>query len=335
MAKRATTDEKLAAIRLLRDQSTSPALVAELRKAIADRSSLVVASAAAIAGDRRLVELAADLEAAYGRFAVAPLKTDKLCRAKIAIVQALEKMEHGRPDVFLDAARCVQLEPVWGGDEDAAVPLRASALLALVHLDVPGLLTMLVDALNDPLDRVSKEDQERQVRLAAVQALGLEGSEAAGLVLRLKARMGDRDPDVISECLHALLTISTQDHLEFVASFLDPRNESRCEAAALALGKSRSPEALAPLEGCWRRATSPALQETTLLAVAMLRTPEAVDRLLEIVGGEAERHALMALSALKVHRHDARLTERIGRVVVARGSRTLCDRFDRDFRADA
>jgi hypothetical protein len=147
--------------------------------------------------------------------------------------------------------------------------------------------------------------------------------------------MGDRDPDVISECLHSLLTISTRDHLEFVASFLNPRNEARCEAAALALGKSRSSEALAPLEACWRRATSPALQETILLAVAMLRTPEAVDRLLEIVGDEAERHALMALSALKVHRHDARLTERLGRVVVARGSRTLRDRFDREFRADA
>jgi hypothetical protein len=335
MAKRATTDEKLAAIRLLRDQSTSPALVDELRKGIADRSNLVAAAAAAIAGDRRLVDLAPDLEAAYARFAVDPLKTDKLCRAKIAIVQALENMEHDRPDVFHDAARCVQLEPVWGGDEDAAVPLRALALFALVRLDVPGLLTLLVDALNDPLDRVSKEDQERQVRLAAAQALGLEGSEAAALVLRLKARVGDRDPDVISECLHALLTISTRDHLKFVASFLDPRNEARCEAAALALGRSRSPEALAPLEACWRRATPPALQETILLAVAMLRTPEAVNCLIEIVGDEAERHALMALSALKVHRHDARLAERIEHVVVARGSATLRDRFDRDFRADA
>jgi len=335
MAKRLTIDEKLAAIRLLRDQPISPAFTADLRKAIADRSNLLAAAAATIAGDRRLVELAPDLESAYARFAVDPLKDDKLCRAKIAIVQALDKMEHERPDVFQDAARCVQLEPVWGGVEDAAVPLRASALLALARLDAPGLLMLLVDGLNDPLTRISKEDQERQVRLAAAQALGHQGSEAAGLVLRLKARMGDRDPDVISECLLALLTISTRDHLEFVASFLDPQNESGCEAAALALGKSRTPEALEPLEACWRRATSPALQETILLAVAMLRTPVAVERLMELVQGEAERYALMSLSALKIHRHDARLTERIEGIVAARNSRALREQFDRDFRANS
>ncbi|MDR3622194.1 MAG: HEAT repeat domain-containing protein [Paludisphaera borealis] len=334
MAKRASLDDKLAAVRLLRDQPTSPALVAELRKSIADRSNFLASAAAVIAGDRRLVELASDLESAYKRFLIDPLKNDKLCRAKIAIVQALDKMEHDRPETFQNAARHIQLEPVWEGLVDAAAPLRALALIALVRIDAPGLLTLLVDALNDPLQRVSKDDEERVVRSAAAQALGYQGSEAAGLLLRLKARVGDRDPDVISECLHGLLTISHQEHLGFVAGFLEPHDEARCEAAVLALGRSRLPEALGPLEACWRRASSPPLQEAILLAVAMLRTPEAVDHLLDFVAGENEPHSRMALSALKIHCHDARLTERIERVVAAKGNRELKEQFERDFRTD-
>jgi HEAT repeat protein len=334
MAKRASLDDKLAAVRSLRDQPTSPALVAALRKAIADRSNFVAAVGAEIAGDKRLVELTADLEAAYNRFLIDPLATDKLCRAKIAIVRALDKMEHDRLETFRGAAVYEQLEPVWGGDEDAAVPLRASALLALARLDAPGLLTMLVDALNDPIHRKSKDDSERVVRIAAAQAIGYEGSEAAGLLLRLKARVGDRDPDVISECLHGLLTISHPANLDFVASFLDPLDATRCDAAVMALGRSRLPEAFEPLEACLRRTHSASLREAILLAVAMLRAPRAIDRLLELVSGESPSDARMALSALKIHRHDAKLTDRIAGVVHVRGDRTLQAQFDRDFRGD-
>ncbi len=196
MAKRLSLDDKLAAVRLLRDRDPSPELTAELKTAIDDRSNLIVAAAAAIAGDQGLVELAPTLASALDRFLVDPLKTDKLCRAKLAVIQALDKLEHGAPDVFLKAARHVQLEPVWGGSEDTAAPLRAAALLALARIDVDGLLTLLVDALVDP---------QKDVRIAAAQALGYHGSESAGLILRLKARLGDREPEVFSECLCGLL----------------------------------------------------------------------------------------------------------------------------------
>ena len=196
MAKRLSLDDKLAAVRLLRDRDPSPELTAELKTAIDDRSNLIVAAAAAIAGDQGLLELVPTLASALDRFLVDPLKTDKLCRAKLAVIQALDKLEHRAPDVFLKAARHVQLEPVWGGSEDTAAPLRAAALLALARIDVDGLLTILVDALVDP---------QKDVRIAAAQALGYHGSESAGLILRLKARLGDREPEVFSECLSGLL----------------------------------------------------------------------------------------------------------------------------------
>ena len=138
MAGRESLDDKLASLRALRGQTLTDEQKAELRKRIGDRSNLVVAAAAAIAGENTLVELAGDLERAFDRFLVNPLKDDKLCRAKLAIVQALDRMEHQRTDVFLKAARHVQFEPVWGGSEDSAPPLRAAALVALRGPRAPG-----------------------------------------------------------------------------------------------------------------------------------------------------------------------------------------------------
>ena len=60
MAKRLSLDDKLAAVRLLRDRDPSLELTAELKTAIEDKSNLIVAAGAAIAGDHGLVELAPD-----------------------------------------------------------------------------------------------------------------------------------------------------------------------------------------------------------------------------------------------------------------------------------
>ncbi|MFO0888411.1 MAG: hypothetical protein U0790_04600 [Isosphaeraceae bacterium] len=177
MAKRSSLDDKLAAIRGLRSREPGPALTAELQKALADRSNFVVAAAAAVAGDRGIVELAGDLESGFTRYLEDPVKTDKLCRAKLAIVHALDKLEHRRSDVFLQAARHVQLEPVYGGSEDTAAPLRAAALRALARLDEPGVRLVLADALID---------REKDVRVAAAERLAYEGSEAAALLLQLQ-----------------------------------------------------------------------------------------------------------------------------------------------------
>jgi hypothetical protein len=94
MARRASLDDKLAALRELRGRPLDAEEKAELRKRLGDRSNLVVAAAAAIVGENALIELSKDLEAAFDRFLVDPLKDDKLCRAKTAIVQALDRIEH-------------------------------------------------------------------------------------------------------------------------------------------------------------------------------------------------------------------------------------------------
>jgi HEAT repeat protein len=325
MATRLSLDDKLAALRKLRGQSLSSEQKAELKKSLGDRSNLVVAAAAAIAGENALIELAGDLEAAFERFLVNPAKDDKLCRAKIAVVQALDKMEHQPPAVFQKAASHVQLEPVWGGSEDSATPLRAAAIIALARTEGSGSLPLLVDAMTDPA---------KDVRIAAAMAMGAIGSEAAGLLLRLKARMGDGDPEVLSECLSGLLAVNARENLPFVSGFLVPGDAARCEAAALALGKSRLLEALDPLKECARRCMFSEVGQQVLLAIAMLRLPAAIDYLVELVASDSENEAISALSALKIHNYDPRLRERLAQVVQETGSRILQVAFDRDFRPD-
>jgi HEAT repeat protein len=325
MASRLSLEDKLAAIRAMRSEPPAATDSTELRRYLGDRSNLVIAAAAALVGERTLGELAGALEAAFDRFLVDPIKTDKLCRAKIAIVQALDTLEHLKRDVFEKAARHVQLEPGWGKPEDTGAPLRGAALFALARIGGSDYHTLLVDSLTD---------SEKDVRMAAAQALGYVGTEAAGLVLRLKARLGDAAADVLSECLSGLLTIGPEDNLEFVCEYLDPLVPDRCEAAALALGKTRLPGALDALKACCGQSHQPALTEQILLAIAMMRLPAATDFLVELVGSDSEALALAAISALKFHRYDSRLCERLAAAVKATGSRVLQSRWDRDFQGN-
>jgi HEAT repeat protein len=320
MAKRLSVDEKLASIRRLRELPPSSEVTSELKKALRDKSNLIVAAAAAIAGNQKHIDLAADLEAAFERFLVDPLKTDKLCRAKIAIVEGLDKLEHERPDVLLRAARHVQFEPVWGGEEDTAAPLRAAAILALARMGYNSLLPLVVDSL---------ADAQKEVRTAAAQALGCDGTLAASLLLRLKARLGDKEADVISECLLGLLNSSPQENLPFVQEFLDSSDAATREAAILALGRSRRPEAFDLLTTFWE--THPiGFSEVVFMAMAMLRLPAATEFLLKIVTHESEKNAAAALSALLIHRYDPNLRARIAEAVEKSGSRTLQIRIERD-----
>jgi HEAT repeat protein len=325
MAARESLDDKLASLRSLRGQNLSTEQKAGLRKRIADRSNLVVASAAEIAGENTLTDLATDLEAAFDRFLVNPLKDDKLCRAKTAIVQALEKMEHPDPALFLKASSYVQFEPVWGGSEDSATAVRSTALVALARIEGTDSLPILVDAFTDPA---------KDVRIAAAVALGALGTETAGLLLRLKVRLGDRDPDVLSECLGALLAVDPPSNLPLVREFLDPADVPVCEAAAMALARSRLAEAFEPLHDRWERAVSSELKNHLLLCIAILRRPASLDFLADLVASGPETDAVAALSVLKIYKDDPRLRERIARLVTDRGSAAVSAAFDRAFGQD-
>src|SRR5206468_5235 len=108
-------------------------LVAAVRKALQDRSNLITAEAAKIAGDRRIHSLIPDLLSAFNRLFDDPAKTDPKCWGKTAIAKALTNLDYAESPPFVRGSQHVQMEPVWGGQEDAAAQLRAACVLALVQ----------------------------------------------------------------------------------------------------------------------------------------------------------------------------------------------------------
>src|SRR5207253_2309090 len=223
-------EERLDQVKQLRGAAPSESIDVMLRKALADRSNLVVAEAAKIVGEQRRTLLISEMLAALDRLFDDPVKNDSKCWGKTAIVKALVALDHAESAAFLRASRHVQMEPVWGGQEDAAIHLRANAVLALVQcqdLSRAQVLRLLVDALADPAD---------SVRLEAVRALEQMNGEESAVLLRLKAHSGDRRPHVIGQVFDSLLQLEAEKAVAFVARFLESENPEVCDEAALALG---------------------------------------------------------------------------------------------------
>jgi HEAT repeat protein len=303
MGKARSVEAKLARLNSLAKEPVTPAVVAELRKFLGDPSNLVVAEAAEIAGEANRADLVPDLAAAFDRFMADPEDTDKQCRAKITVVEALNKMEYEKPDVFLRGIRHIQPEPIWGGTRDTAGPLRAAAAFGLVRLGHRDSVPLLVDLL---------VDAEKVARVAAVQALEAAGSVAAAPLLRFKARVGDEEPQVTGECLTALLRLEPE-ALGFVAEFLRTGDEAVQECAALALGESRRPGAFEVLRDFAADLPPGSVQEAVFLALSMLRLPAAIDLLVAKI---AERDtARAAVAALAIHRHNERVKDRVAAAV--------------------
>jgi hypothetical protein len=321
MAKLRGVDAKLQRLGAIGRDKITPSTIPELRDFLADGSSLVVAEAAELAGTHELTDLASDLAAAFDRFMLEDGKTDKGCRAKIAIIEALNKLNYDRPDVFLRGLRHYQ-EPIFGTKNDTAGPLRGVCAFALVRVNYPAMLMLLADML---LER------DLAARTAAVQALGATGMHAALPLLRFKTRIGDEEPGVVAECLSSLIRLDPAETLPFVAEFLHSSLEPVQEGAALALAESRRPEALEILKDFWPHARGRDIAETALLAIALLRLPGSLEFLMQVLDSQDESSALAALDALAIHRHNDAVRERVAAVVARQANPTLKKRFEKKF----
>jgi len=292
----------LAGLASTRDDPTAPASLVLLRTALRGTSPHLAAAAAEIAGAAEVAALRDDLVAAFERGMSEPIKRDPGCVAKAAAADALYRLGAPEDGVFLRGIRHVQLEPVYGGRADTAVSLRGTCALALMRLQHRDALTAAAGLL---------ADAEAPARRLAAQALAYGEPAAALPLLRFKALSGDADPQVLSECLLALLAIAPGDSLDFVAGFLDRRDAEVAEAAALALGGSRLRAALPLLTAWWEGTFDPALRRTALLAIAMLKDDAALAYLLAHVADSPAVHARAALEALAIYRHDPRLRAQV------------------------
>ena len=140
----------------------------------------------------------AELAAEFNRILSKGPKADKGCVALTRAARALVDTDYDDADLFRRGMKHVQMEPVWGGREDVAAELRAVCGMGLANTHDPNALRDLVDLLTD---------REWIARAGAARAIAAMGSEAAALLLRLKILLGDKETEVLSDCMLGLIDI--------------------------------------------------------------------------------------------------------------------------------
>jgi HEAT repeat protein len=318
------TDPTEQALNILADLRRTPdpsAAGPQLRAFLRNRSNLVVAKAAKVCAELRLAELAPDLTAAFDRLMADPAKLDKRCAAATEIAAALYTLDYTDADVYLRGIRHIQMEASYGPPVDAAVQLRAHCALGLIRTRHPDAISAIVDLMGD---------REPAARAGAARALSAIGDTGA-LLLRLKVLTGDRETEVVAECLAGMLRADADGALHFVARYLDAADESIAEAAVLALGACRTTAAIEALQEKWSRTASGPLRSTLLLALATARHEAAMDFLLKLVREESTTVAIEVIRALRVCRDDERVRDAARREVEQRGESALLEAFREAF----
>jgi HEAT repeat protein len=328
MAKRQTTETKVANLKALRKDPHSPAALTEFRKALADRSNYVAARAAEMIGELEIRVLAPELVAAFDRLMIDPSKTDPQCLAKTAIAETLVRIEWDDQEFFVKGIHYTQPEPVWGGEQDSAAQLRGACALGLAQSscgDVIRVLNHLADLLADP---------EKPARIGAARAIA-QCSRLEGMpLLRLKIRSGDEAAEVLGECFAALLSLSAPDAIPLIAGFLQaPDPDLRLEAAAC-LGESREYQAFAALKTCWENQYDASYKKSLLLSMGLSRQPAAVEFLLSLVGAAPPDIAADAVTALAPCRFHAPTRQKVEATVRQNGHPSLHKTFEKLFAVD-
>jgi hypothetical protein len=263
---KAGVEEQVEALHALRDlpEQAQPAIEA----ALAGRNNYVASKAAALAAELHLAALVPQLATAFDRFMTGAAESDPQCWAKVAIAKALKDLGHTNSAVFERGALHIQMEPVWGGQADTAGPLRAACLLALPGCQIDGLTmtTFLADALADP---------DKNVRVEAALALAHTGIASSAAILRLKALLGDDEPEVVGQCLASILELTAAEGVEFAQRFLDsPEPELQVEAVA-ALAHTHAAGAIEKLTTFWQRKLAPEVRTAAHTILAASRHREA------------------------------------------------------------
>jgi HEAT repeat protein len=309
----------------LTSEPTSEAARERLRAALNSKTNLIAGKAATVAMKMKLNDLVPDLIPAFDRFLKDSKFPDKGCVAKTAIGKAL--YEFGDRDaeaVFLAGIKHIQKEGSFGPPVDVATELRGVCGLGLVRIGSRHAMMELAELLADP---------EPPARAAAARALAYSGRDEAAMLLRLKLLSGDREIDVLAECLTAIVAVQTRHAIPFVARFLDHKDHDLRTAAAFALGETRDLSALEIFQKRFISETEFETRRAILIGTAMLRLPQAIDWLISLIGTERSVTAVLAVEALGMFRHDAAIRSRVEETVAKRSDPSLADALVRSFKS--
>ena len=322
MAPRVSIDERLHRLREIRDQGDVEKIREVALKNLGDSCNLVVAEAAKLIGQFELSGSDSALIAAWDRLFKHsdPIKVDKGCTAKAAIVEALGLANYDEPEFYLTGINYHQIEPAWQGAIDTAENVRAGCAFALVrsqHLRVVDKLNALVDYLQG----------SRVDRVNAARAIADTRHETAVPLLRLKLQSGDGDAEVMGACMSGLLDLAPNQSIPLVADLLTNPTESVVLEAAAALGICGRPKAVEALINCWRRTADEEIQRSLLLSIGLSRDPTAVDFLMTQL--ESDHHTETILEALKPSCVYQETQSKVRRFLEKRNDKKLIADFER------
>jgi len=317
-------ERKIEQIEALRSASELSAATDQLRKALRERNNYLVSKAAAVSAHLQLTNLIPDLTAAFDRFMIDPVKSDPQCWAKTAIAKALKDLGHRDPKVFAQGTSHVQFEPVWGGRQDSAATLRGTCMLALVNCEMEDL--EILEHLASGL-----ADAEKPVRVDAAVAIGQLNQPEGGLLLRLKALLGDDEPEVIGQCFSSLLELARPETIRFIAQFLQAQTEQIQFEAVAVLAQARKQEAIDVVKAFWHQRLSFEIRRGILLSLGASPLAEAAELLLFYVTGESPDVAAVALKALAQSRFRSSLNERVVEIIRRKNEPTLTQVFEEEF----
>jgi HEAT repeat protein len=317
-------DKELAELEALAESlranpAADAATVEHLRKSLSHRNNFIVSKAAKLVADAELFPLLPDVLAAFDRFFIDAAKTDPKCWAKDALAKTLVKLEHRQKDAYLRGLRHHQMEASWGPPVDSAAALRGTCAHALV--DCPGisdadLLTILLEPLTDA---------DKTVRMEGARAIGGVGGVSAALTLRLRALLGNDEPEVLGAVYSALLSLEGAQAIPLVAGCLKEGNDLAAEAA-FALADLRTPEALAALIERKRAGADAWFGSVLLSAIALTRLPEAMEYLIAIIERD-EHEAPAVIEAIGRTAPNAEARARVQRAVEKMGNERLGQAF--------
>lgn len=315
-------EERVEELRRAVEMPTDPASRKCIVKALDGKNGFLISLAVkAIRPDD--VQLVGKAEAAFERLLEDAIKRDPQCYGKTAIAQMLFDAEIRAHDVFEAGVKHVQPEPVLGGKQDSAGQLRGVCVMALAHGQHPRALVEAARLLADP---------ERAARIAAARALVASGNrETAEPLLRLRLEIREDDPEALSEYMAGLLELNPSDNLDVVAAKMDSPDVATAEAAALALGSSRTAGAFEHLARRFEKTITTSSRGTLLLAIAMLRTDTAWQYLIERIMEGAPGEVIAAVDALATFKEQPGLRERVEAAVLDRADSDLRARFERAF----
>jgi hypothetical protein len=156
------------------------------------------------------------------------------------------------------------------------------------------------------------------VRADAARALEQMSGRDVMLLLRLKARAGDKEARVTGQVLESVLQLEGSGGISFVSGFLQHSDEEIAEEAALALGASRLPEAVEVLKEAWLKLSGRRNGAILLRAISASRQDSALAFLLEQVRKARLAKAEDALHALALHRDSEQIVKQVEAAVAGR-----------------